>query len=208
MFTDRLKTLIDEQCNGKQSVLAQKSGLPKTVISSYFCRGSQPSLSQLVALSQSLNCSIDYLAGLEPDIEDSIFSVTPAPQLSDEEKELLENFRKLPSGLKIRARAYLSGMVEALPAEKLHYRESRPRLSVFLQAIFGSPPGLPRFNPGLPPFPRLWRPLSGAAAYSFYNNLLIYAIIYRYYCPKNVIGCRSLFVTFSVSFSSPANCLF
>ena len=45
MFTDRLKTLIDEQCNGKQSVLAQKSGLPKTVISSYFCRGSQPSLS-------------------------------------------------------------------------------------------------------------------------------------------------------------------
>lgn len=79
MFTDRLKTLIDEQCNGKQSVLAQKSGLPKTVISSYFCRGSQPSLSQLVALSQSLNCSIDYLAGLEPDIEDSIFSVTPAP---------------------------------------------------------------------------------------------------------------------------------
>ena len=31
MFTDRLKTLIDEQCNGKQSVLAQKSGLPKTV---------------------------------------------------------------------------------------------------------------------------------------------------------------------------------
>ncbi len=118
MFTDRLKTLIDEQCNGKQSVLAQKSGLPKTVISSYFCRGSQPSLSQLVALSQSLNCSIDYLAGLEPDIEDSIFSVTPAPQLSDEEKELLENFRKLPSGLKIRARAYLSGMVEALTPEK------------------------------------------------------------------------------------------
>ena len=83
MFTDRLKTLIDEQCNGKQSVLAQKSGLPKTVISSYFCRGSQPSLSQLVALSQSLNCSIDYLAGLEPDIEDSIFSVTPAPQISE-----------------------------------------------------------------------------------------------------------------------------
>lgn len=96
----------------------------------------------------------------------------------------------------------------ALPAEKLHYRESRPRLSVFLQAIFGSPPGLPRFNPGLPPFPRLWRPLSGAAAYSFYNNLLKDTIIYRYYCPKNVIGCRSLFVTFSVSFSSPANCLF
>jgi len=82
MFTDRLKTLIDEQCNGKQSVLAQKSGLPKTVISSYFCRGSQPSLSQLVALSQSLNCSIDYLAGLtrvheERQEQKKIFSHTP-----------------------------------------------------------------------------------------------------------------------------------
>ena len=39
-------------------------------------------------------------------------------QLSDEEKELLENYRKLPSGLKIRAQAYLSGMVEALTPEK------------------------------------------------------------------------------------------
>lgn len=58
------------------------------------------------------------------------------------------------------------------------------------------------------PFPRLWRTLSGAAAYSFYNNLLKDTIIYRYYCPKNVMGCRSLFVTFSVSFSSPPNCLF
>ena len=60
MFTDRLKTLIDEQCNGKQSVLAQKSGLPKTVISSYFCRGSQPSLSQLVWL---VNWIFPSLAG-------------------------------------------------------------------------------------------------------------------------------------------------
>ena len=72
-FIDRLKVLMDEQCNGRQSILAQKANLPKTVISSYFCRGSQPSLSQLIALSKALNCSIDYLAGIEPDIEDSLF---------------------------------------------------------------------------------------------------------------------------------------
>ena len=47
----------------------------------------------------------------------------------------------------------------ALPAEKLHYRESRPRLSVFLQAIFGSPPGLPRFNPGLLALPAALAPV-------------------------------------------------
>lgn len=117
MFTDRLKTLIDEQCNGKQSILAKKSGLPKTVISSYFCRGSQPSLSQLVALSQSLNCSIDYLAGLEPDIEDSIFSTPPAP-LPQDEQEFLTMYRALPSYLKDSIFSELKGMYKAYLASK------------------------------------------------------------------------------------------
>lgn len=119
MFTDRLRELIDEKCEGRQSILAKKSGLATTVISSYFCRKSQPSLSQLIALSQALECSIDYLAGTEDDFGNiTIKTENPAPQLSDEEKELLKNFRKLPSGLKIRAQAYLSGMVEALTPEK------------------------------------------------------------------------------------------
>ena len=117
MFTDRLKTLMDEQCNGKQSILAKKSGLPKTVISSYLCRGSQPSLSQLVALSQSLNCSIDYLAGLEPDIEDSIFSTPPAP-LPQDEQEFLTMYRALPSYLKDSIFSELKGMYKAYLASK------------------------------------------------------------------------------------------
>lgn len=99
MFTDRLRELIDEKCEGRQSILAKKSGLATTVISSYFCRKSQPSLSQLIALSQALECSIDYLAGTEDDFGNiTIKTENPAPQLSDEEKELLKNFRKLPSG--------------------------------------------------------------------------------------------------------------
>lgn len=120
MFTDRLKTLMDEQCNGKQSILAKKSGLPKTVISSYFCRGSQPSLSQLVALSQSLNCSIDYLAGLEPDIEDSIFSTPPAP-LPQDEQEFLTMYRALPSYLKDSIFSELKGMYSKPPYLRIRF---------------------------------------------------------------------------------------
>lgn len=66
---------------------------------------------------QLLNSTI--LANHSDDFGNVVIHTTaPAPQLSDEEKELLENYRKLPSGLKIRAQAYLSGMVEALTPEK------------------------------------------------------------------------------------------
>ena len=96
MFLNRLKILMDEYCDGKQSVLAAKANLPKSVISSYFCRGSQPSLSQLVALSNAFNCTIDYLAGIEPDIEDFFVpGELTAPKLSDEERELLDTYRAL-----------------------------------------------------------------------------------------------------------------
>ena len=108
MFLKRLKILMDESCQGKQSILAQKANLPKSVISSYFTRGSQPSLNQLIALSNSLGCSIDYLAGLEPDIEDS-FSM---PTLRTVEQTLLSDFRKLPEDLQRRATAYLKKLVE------------------------------------------------------------------------------------------------
>ena len=116
MFTQRLKILMDEQCDGKQSVLAKKSNLPKTVISSYFCRGSQPSLSQLIALSSALDCTIDYLAGIEPDIEDSIFTKqTPLP---NNEQALLDNFRKLPVDLQHRASVYMQKLVEVIDDER------------------------------------------------------------------------------------------
>ena len=93
------------------------------------------------------------------------------------------------------------------PADKLQHRESRPRLSVFIllypEARRASPflsfrfpsRGFGALFPAPPRIPSI-------------NNSFLHTIIYRYYCPKNVIGCRSLFVTFSVSFSSPANCLF
>ena len=113
MFLVRLKTLMDEQCNGKQTILATKSNLPKSVISSYFCRGSQPSLSQLIALSKALNCTIDYLAGIEPDIEDNIFlNAKKNSFLQNEELKLLQNFRSLPQQEKAQASEYVNYLAE------------------------------------------------------------------------------------------------
>ena len=60
MFTDRLRELIDEKCEGRQSILAKKSGLATTVISSYFCRKSQPSLTAFGGSPLLLESIIPY----------------------------------------------------------------------------------------------------------------------------------------------------
>lgn len=128
MFLKRLKILMDEHCQGKQSILAQRANLPKSVISSYFSRGSQPSLSQLVSLSNALGCSIDYLAGLEPDLEDDFGNVVvqnnSMPELRSVEKDLLACFRKLPEDLQRRATSYLKKLVE-LNEEELSPGDSK-----------------------------------------------------------------------------------
>ena len=123
MFTDRLRELIDEKCDGRQSVLAKKAGLATTVISSYFCRKSQPSLSQLIALSQALECSIDYLAGIEDDLGNIVIqNETAAPQLSESEQKLLNSFRRLPPGLQDRVLAYVDGLDDAIhPKDKKNF---------------------------------------------------------------------------------------
>lgn len=55
-----------------------------------------PTGSTLISYAKHFNVSIDSLVGLEPDIEDSIFSTAPAaPSLSPDEARLLETFRKL-----------------------------------------------------------------------------------------------------------------
>ena len=120
MFTDRLREHKEEKCEGRQSILAKKSGLATTVISSYFCRKSQPSLNQLIALSKALECSIDYLAGTEDDFGNiTIRNENPEPQISAEEKQLLENFRALPDDLKHRAKSYLQSLSDAARQERL-----------------------------------------------------------------------------------------
>ena len=105
--------------NLTQKELAEKISSTSKNIWAYENQISIPPLDVLIKLADFFNCSIDYLANHSDDFGNVVIHTTaPAPQLSDEEKELLENYRKLPSGLKIRAQAYLSGMVEALTPQK------------------------------------------------------------------------------------------
>lgn len=85
------------------------------------------------------------------------------------------------------------------PADKLQYRESRLRLSVLFLPYPGSPPASPflsfrfpsrGFGALFPAPPRI----------PSINNSFLHTIIYRYYCPKNVMAGRTDFVTLPFPF--------
>ena len=87
--------------NLTQKELAEKISSTSKNIWAYENQISIPPLDVLIKLADFFNCSIDYLANHSDDFGNVVIHTTaPAPQLSDEEKELLENYRKLPSGLK------------------------------------------------------------------------------------------------------------
>lgn len=79
----------------------------------------KPTGSTLVALSDFFDCSIDYLMGREPNLEDSIFSAPSVP-MPQNEKKLLTAFKRLPPDLQVRAIAYVQGLDDAIngPARK------------------------------------------------------------------------------------------
>lgn len=115
---NRIKELRTEK-GLTQTQLASLLGINQTAVGKYERGELEPNLQNLTKLSLIFECSVDYIICNADDLGNIVIhKETPAPQLSGEEKDLLENYRKLPSGLKIRAQAFLSGMVEALPPEK------------------------------------------------------------------------------------------
>lgn len=73
-----------------------------------------PPLDVLTRLGDYFEVSIDYLTGREDDFGNiNIQTNSPAsPNLSTDEKELLNNFQILPEDLRRRAKAYLKKLVE------------------------------------------------------------------------------------------------
>ena len=90
------------------------------------------------------------------------------------------------------------------PADKLQYRESRLRLSVLFLPYPGSPPGFPVFILPLS-FPRLWRPLSSAAAYSFYKQFFSTYYYIQILLSQKCHGRPYRFCHPAVPFLSPPN---
>ena len=87
------------------------------------------------------------------------------------------------------------------PADKLQHRESRLRLSVLFLPHPGSPTaGLPRFYFSACPSRGFGALFPAPPHIPSINNSFLHTIIYRYYCPKNVMAGRTVFVTLPFPF--------
>lgn len=103
-FNKILKELRLEQ-GLTQIQLAKKSNLAPSCIAMFETEKREPNANSLIALSAALSVSTDYLLGLEDDFG----TRTPAPikitslssdNYSDEERRIIEEYRKLPESSK------------------------------------------------------------------------------------------------------------
>lgn len=93
MFKQRLQELMLIKCEGKQTVLMERTGISQSTVSSYFTRGSLPSAEQLIRLADFFEVSVDYLLGRENDY--AIIKSSSAPTLTKTQTELLSVFNLL-----------------------------------------------------------------------------------------------------------------
>lgn len=93
-FSEKIKELRFES-NISQKVLAEKLGLSQSCVTKLENGLREPTGSTLIAFSKFFNVSVDYLVGLEEDSPATVSIKSPAPALSEDEKELLNIFSTL-----------------------------------------------------------------------------------------------------------------
>lgn len=93
--------------NLTQSEVAQKLATTQTTIGKYERGELQPSIETLIKLSELFECSIDYLLGREDDFGNIILGEESPTVLSNEEQNLLADFRSLPRQEKAQASEYV-----------------------------------------------------------------------------------------------------
>lgn len=115
----KVKELRHEN-NLTQQKMAQKIHIAQNTLSQIENNIANPSYDVLISISNLFQCSTDYLLGREDDFGNiTIRNENPEPQISAEEKQLLENFRALPDDLKHRAKSYLQSLSDAARQERL-----------------------------------------------------------------------------------------
>ncbi len=115
----RLKELRTEK-NFTQKRIAELLQISQQTYSDYEKGRTNPDIATLILMSDILETTIDYLLGRENDFGNIVIkNETPVPQISAEEKQLLENFRALPDDLKRRAKNYLKSLSDAARQESL-----------------------------------------------------------------------------------------
>ena len=114
----RLKELRISQ-NFTQKDLAEKFSTTQTTIGKYERGELEPSIETLQKLANFFECSIDYLVGREDDFGNiTIKAENAAPALTEQERRMLELYRKLPPYLQENAYAELKGMAIAVESAK------------------------------------------------------------------------------------------
>lgn len=93
-FSEKIKNLR-QSAGLTQQQLSVHIGITASAIG-YLENGQRdPTGSTLIAYAKFFNVSIDSLVGLEPDIEDSIFSITPPAPLPPDTQELVNIYQVL-----------------------------------------------------------------------------------------------------------------
>lgn len=107
-FCEILKDLRTEK-NVTQKEVALACGLTSTCICQLENGSRNPTGSTIRELAKYFDCSADYLLGLK-DLGESVLS-SPAPELPQDEQQLLALYRKMSHPQKIRVIAYSEGLL-------------------------------------------------------------------------------------------------
>lgn len=98
-LAQRLKELRTEK-NKSQKALAEELNFSVPTLSHWECGYQEPSYKDLITLSTYFQVSTDYLLGLEDDgittTAPLVAHSYPSEEYSDEEKRIIEEYRKLP----------------------------------------------------------------------------------------------------------------
>ena len=108
-----LKALRTE--NGlTQNELAKKLNIGQATIACYENGQREPLISNLIAYADYFECSLDYIAGRADDFGNIYIDVQKSKNgdvsLTENERAVLENYRKLSEKNKLKAEGYLEGL--------------------------------------------------------------------------------------------------
>ena len=106
MFIQRLNELLKET-NTTRTALAQAIGIPLTTMWSWSEKGAQPSIDKITKIADYFAVSTDYLLGREDDI--GVIEIKT--NLSPDEQELINLYRKLSFGDKNQLLGFAKGLV-------------------------------------------------------------------------------------------------
>jgi transcriptional regulator with XRE-family HTH domain len=102
-----------------QIQLATALNISKACISMIEIGKNEPTANTLIKYANFFECSTDYLLGREDDFGNiTIQNENTAPALTEQERRMLELYRKLPPYLQENAYAELKGMLIALEVAK------------------------------------------------------------------------------------------